>query len=46
MQTSYCFLELASATLLEPKYDDTTEARVGQGLKSKLRATRISSRMP
>ena len=34
-----------TATLLEPKYDDTSEARVGgQGLKSKLRATR-SSRM-
>ena len=35
-----------TATLLEPQYDDTSEARVGrQGLKSKLRATRTSSRM-
>ena len=35
-----------TATLLEPQYDNTSEARVGgQGLKSKLRATRTSSRM-
>ena len=35
-----------TATLLEPQYNDTSEARVGgQGLKSKLRATRTSSRM-
>ena len=35
-----------TATLLEPQYDDTSEARVGgQGLKSELRATRTSSRM-